>query len=136
MRPDRATRGFLVLLAVAVLVGAIVFCGALGGVLVPLLLSRLSGGGLGALADTAVLPAFVLLSLVVACVSLADANKTRCQLVSSPSEPGLVLRFATSKRSSTTADNALSGGVTLRACAHQLDGDLGRSCSRRAERRS
>ena len=52
-------------MAVAVLVGAIVFCGALGGVLAPLLLSRVSGGGLGALANTSVLPAFALLALVI-----------------------------------------------------------------------
>ena len=51
MRPDRATRGFLTLLAVALLVGALVLCGALGGVLIPLLLSRLSGEGLDALPD-------------------------------------------------------------------------------------
>jgi Zn-dependent protease with chaperone function len=82
MMPDRATRDFLTLVAVAVLVGAIVFCGALGGVLVPLLLSRVSGGGLGALANTSVLPAFMLLSLVVAGVSLAARSLARQLLAS------------------------------------------------------
>jgi Zn-dependent protease with chaperone function len=65
MRTDRATRGFLTLVTIAVLVGAIVLCGALGGVLMPLLLARVSGDGLGALANTSVLPAFALLALVM-----------------------------------------------------------------------
>lgn len=82
MRPDRATRDFLTLATVAVLVGAIVLCGALGGVLVPLLLSRASGGGLGSLANTSTLPAFALLSLVVAGVGLA-ARSLAPQLLAS-----------------------------------------------------
>ncbi|MGA9285464.1 MAG: M56 family metallopeptidase [Solirubrobacteraceae bacterium] len=82
MRPDRATRDFLAFVAVAVLVGAIVFCGALGGVLMPLLVSRVSSGGLGALASTSVLPAFVLLSLVVAGVGLAARSLARQLLAS------------------------------------------------------
>lgn len=82
MRPDRATRSFLTLLAVAILVGAIVVCGALGGVLMPLLLSRVSGGGLGALATTSVLPAFALLILVVAGMGLGTRSLARQMLAS------------------------------------------------------
>jgi beta-lactamase regulating signal transducer with metallopeptidase domain len=82
MRPDRATRDFLALVAMAVLVGAIVFCGASGGVLVPLLLSHVSTGGLGALANTSMLSAFALLSLVVAGVGLAARSLARQLLAS------------------------------------------------------
>ncbi len=82
MRPDRATRGFLTLLAIAVLVGALVVCGAFGGVLMPLLLSRLSGDGLGALAITSMLPAFALLALVMAGVGLGGRSLAS-QLVAS-----------------------------------------------------
>jgi beta-lactamase regulating signal transducer with metallopeptidase domain len=82
MRPDRATRDFLTLLAVAMLVGAIVFCGALGGVLVPLLLSRVSGGGVGAVANTSMLPAFALLALVIAGVGWATWSLARQLLAS------------------------------------------------------
>jgi hypothetical protein len=82
MRPDRATRGFLTLLAVAVLVGALVVCGAFGGVLIPLLLSRFSGDGLGALAITSMLPAFALLALVMAGVGWGGRSLAR-QLVAS-----------------------------------------------------
>ncbi len=70
------------LLAVAMLVGAIVFCGALGGVLVPLLLSRVSGGGVGAVANTSMLPAFALLALVIAGVGLATWSLARQLLAS------------------------------------------------------
>ena len=77
MRPDRATRGFLTLMAVALLVGALVLCGALGGVLIPLLLSRLSDNGLGGLANTSILPGFVLLVLVTADVGLGALTLVR-----------------------------------------------------------
>lgn len=70
------------LLAVAMLVGAIGFCGALGGVLVPLLLSRVSGGGVGAVANTSMLPAFALLALVIAGVGLATWSVARQLLAS------------------------------------------------------
>ncbi len=82
MRPDRATRGFLALVAVALLVGALVFCGALGGVLIPLLLSRLSAEGLDALANTSMLPAFVLFVVVMAGVGLGARSLMRQLLAS------------------------------------------------------
>ncbi len=46
MRLDRANRSFLVFVGVALLFGATVLCGAIGGVLVPLSLARVSHGGL------------------------------------------------------------------------------------------
>lgn len=82
MRPDRATRSFLVLLAVAVPTGALVSCGVLGGVLIPLLLSRLSDDGLGALANTSVLPAFVLIVLALVGAG-AGARSLASQLLAS-----------------------------------------------------
>jgi Zn-dependent protease with chaperone function len=46
MRLDRANRSFLAFVGVALLFGTTVLCGAIGGVLVPLSLARLSHGGL------------------------------------------------------------------------------------------
>jgi Zn-dependent protease with chaperone function len=51
MRLDRANRSFLVFVGVALLFAATVLCGALGGVLVPLSLARISHGGLAGLWD-------------------------------------------------------------------------------------
>ncbi len=82
MRPDRATRGFLTLLAVALLVGALVLCGALGGVLIPLLVSRVSGDGLDALANASMLPLLVLLVLVMMGVGLGARSLMRQLLAS------------------------------------------------------
>lgn len=49
MRLDRANRSFLVFASVALLFAATVLCGALGDVLVPLSLARISHGGLAGL---------------------------------------------------------------------------------------
>lgn len=46
MRLDQANRSFLVFASVALLFAATVLCGALGGVLLPLSLTRISNGGL------------------------------------------------------------------------------------------
>ena len=46
MRLDQANRSFLAFVSVALLFGATVLCGAIGGVLVPLSLARMSHGGL------------------------------------------------------------------------------------------
>jgi Zn-dependent protease with chaperone function len=81
MRADRATRGFLALLTVGLSVGALVFCGALGGVLIPLLLSRLPGG-LDALAKASMLPALVVFVLVMAGVGLGARSLSRQLLAS------------------------------------------------------
>lgn len=45
MRLDSANRSFLAILVVALLLGAFVLCGALGGVLIPLMLARASHDG-------------------------------------------------------------------------------------------
>ncbi len=49
MRLDRANRSFLAFVCVALLFGATVLCGVLGGVLVPVSLARISRGGLAGL---------------------------------------------------------------------------------------
>jgi Zn-dependent protease with chaperone function len=49
MRLDQANRSFLAFVSVALLFGATVLCGVLGGVLVPLSLARISHGGLSGL---------------------------------------------------------------------------------------
>jgi Zn-dependent protease with chaperone function len=49
MRLDRANRSFLAFVSVALLFGATVLCGAIGGVLVPLSVARMSHGGLAGL---------------------------------------------------------------------------------------
>jgi beta-lactamase regulating signal transducer with metallopeptidase domain len=49
MRLDRANRNFLVFAGVALLFGATVLCGVVGGVLVPLSLARMSHGGFAGL---------------------------------------------------------------------------------------
>ncbi len=66
MRLDRANRSFLALVTVALLVGATVLCGALGGVLVPMSLARISQGGLLGLWDdrTSLLAPLTLLVLI------------------------------------------------------------------------
>src|SRR5271165_2581003 len=44
MRLDRANRSFLAFMAIALLLGAFLLCGALGGVLLPLILARIPNG--------------------------------------------------------------------------------------------
>lgn len=115
MRIDRATRNFLTLVAVAMLVGAIVFCGVLGGVLMPLLLYRLSSDGLGALANTSVLPTFALLALVTIGVgsgaqSLARQLLASCRLARYVSARAQTVPDALQ---SATASAGLHGHVML-----------------------
>lgn len=57
MRLDRANRSFLVCVLLALLIGAFVLCGAVGGVLVPLVAVRASRGQFGGLLELA--PALV-----------------------------------------------------------------------------
>jgi Zn-dependent protease with chaperone function len=83
MRLDSANRSFLALMGVAVLVGAYVLCGAVGGVLVPLLLARVSHGGLaGLLSDGVLLPLLPFVVLVAIGLALAGHSLLR-QVVAS-----------------------------------------------------
>ncbi len=67
MRLDQANRSFLAFVTVALLFGATVLCGAIGGVLVPVSLARMSHGGLlGLWNDRAALLAPLTLLVLIA----------------------------------------------------------------------
>jgi Zn-dependent protease with chaperone function len=84
MRLDRANRSFLAFIGVALLFSATVLCGAIGGVLVPLGLARISRGGLlGLWNDRASLLApLVLFALIAACLALGSRALVRQALAS------------------------------------------------------
>jgi hypothetical protein len=82
MTVDRANRRFLSLLAVALVIGAFVLCGALAGVLGPLVLSDLARNGIRALANASMLPALALAVWALAGLGLGARSLVR-QLVSS-----------------------------------------------------
>ncbi len=79
MRLDSANRSFLAFMGLALLCAAPVLCGALGGVLVPLVLARISHGGLtGVLGHGALLlPLLLFLALVVGGLTLAGRSLAR-----------------------------------------------------------
>ena len=84
MRLDRANRSFLAFMGVAVLFGATVLCGAIGGVLVPMSLARISHGGLLELWRDrgSLLAPLVLFALIAACVGLGARALVRQALAS------------------------------------------------------
>jgi Zn-dependent protease with chaperone function len=84
MRLDSANRSFLAFTGVALLLGAYVLCGAVGGVLVPLLLARVSNGGLaGLLGDGgSLLPLLLFVVVVAGGVALATFSLTQQALAS------------------------------------------------------
>jgi Zn-dependent protease with chaperone function len=84
MRLDQANRSFLAFVSVALLFGATVLCGAIGGVLVPLSLARMSHGGLlGLWNDPASLLApLVLLGLISVGVGLGARALVRQAIAS------------------------------------------------------
>jgi Zn-dependent protease with chaperone function len=79
VRLDSANRSFLAFMGLALLFGASVLCGAVGGVLVPLLVTRVSRGGLvGMLGDGALLlPLLLFLVLVAGGLALATRSLAR-----------------------------------------------------------
>jgi Zn-dependent protease with chaperone function len=66
MRLDSANRSFLAMMSLALLLGMYVLCGALGSVLVPLILARISHDGIAGLSDGGgtMLPVFLFIILV------------------------------------------------------------------------
>jgi Zn-dependent protease with chaperone function len=88
MRLDSANRSFLAFMGVALLLGAFVICGAVGGVLLPLVSVRLSHDGLASLlsaggsALAALLPFGVLVAvgLALGCRSLVRQAIASCRL--------------------------------------------------------
>jgi Zn-dependent protease with chaperone function len=84
MRLDSANRSFVALMAFALLFGMYVLCGAVGSVLVPLLVARVSHGGLGGLwhSGGAMLPVTTFIAVVVVGLALG-ARSTARQMVAS-----------------------------------------------------
>jgi Zn-dependent protease with chaperone function len=81
MRLDSANRSFLAFMGVALLLGAYVLCGAVGGVLVPLIVARVShDGAAGLVGDSAASPALLLFVILVA-VSLVLAGRSLARQV-------------------------------------------------------
>ncbi len=82
MRLDRANRSFLAFMGIALPLGALVLCGALGGVLVPLILARVSRGELSGLSGASLLPVFPFLALIAVSLGLGGRSLER-QIVAS-----------------------------------------------------
>src|SRR6202046_1889730 len=84
MRLDSANRSFLTLMGVALLLGMYVLCGAIGSILVPLVMARVSHDGLSGLLHSggSLLPVVLFIALVA--VGLAfGARSTARQIVAS-----------------------------------------------------
>jgi hypothetical protein len=84
MRLDSANRSFVALISLALLLGMYVLCGAVGSVLVPLVLSRISHEGIAALLDSggAMLPVLLFIALVAAGLAFGARSVAR-QIVAS-----------------------------------------------------
>ncbi len=84
MRLDSANRSFLALMSLALLLGMYVLCGAVGSVLVPLVLARISHEGIAGLLDSggSMLPVLFFIVLVVAGLTFGVRSMGR-QIVAS-----------------------------------------------------
>jgi Zn-dependent protease with chaperone function len=84
MRLDSANRNFLSFMGVTLLMGAYVLCGAVGGVLVPLLLMRVSHSGPAKLPGdgASLLPSLLIVVLAAGGLVLATLSLTRQALAS------------------------------------------------------
>ena len=85
MRLDSANRSFLAMMSLALLLGMYVLCGALGSVLVPLIMARISHDGIAGLSDGgggAMLPVFLFIILVAGGLALGIRSIVR-QMVDS-----------------------------------------------------
>jgi Zn-dependent protease with chaperone function len=84
MRLDSANRSFLALMSLALLLGMYVLCGAVGSVLVPLILARISHDGIAGLLDSggSLLPVLLFIVLVAAGLAFGAGSVAR-QIVAS-----------------------------------------------------
>ena len=82
MRLDRANRSFLAFMGIALLLAALVLCGALGGVLVPLILARVSRGELAGLSGTSLLLVLPFVAFIAVGLGLGGRSLAR-QIVAS-----------------------------------------------------
>ena len=76
MRLDSANRSFLAFVVLSLLLGAYVLCGAVGAVLVPLLLARVSHGGLSGLLGNGASSLLLLPFVVLVAGGLALASRS------------------------------------------------------------
>jgi len=84
MRLDSANRSFLALMSFALLLGMYVLCGAVGSVLVPLILARISHDGIAGLLNSGAAMLPVLLFIILIAVGLAfGARSIARQIVAS-----------------------------------------------------
>ena len=95
MRLDSANRSFLAMMTLALLLGMYVLCGAVGSVLVPLILKRVSHDGLTGLLSGSFLP--VLVFVVLVAVGLLLGARSICRQVAASGRltrrvQGLLLR--------------------------------------------
>jgi Zn-dependent protease with chaperone function len=82
VRLDTANRSFLAIVGIALLLGAYALCGAVGDVLLPLLVARVSRDGLHGLLIGSLLPALLCLATVAVGLALAGHSLTRQLLAS------------------------------------------------------
>jgi Zn-dependent protease with chaperone function len=82
MRLDRANRSFLVFMGITLPLGALVLCGALGGVFVPLILARISRGELVGPPGVPLLPALPFVALIAVGLGFGGRSLAR-QMVAS-----------------------------------------------------
>jgi Zn-dependent protease with chaperone function len=84
MSLDSANRSFVALMSLALLLGMYVLCGAVGSVLVPLVLARISHDGIAGLLDSggALLPVLLFIALVAAGLAFGARSVAR-QIIAS-----------------------------------------------------
>jgi hypothetical protein len=92
MRLDSANRSFLALMSLTLLLGMYVLCGAVGSVLVPLVLARVSHAGIAGLVDSggSMLPVLLFIVLVAAGLAFGAWSIAR-QIVASQTAPDVTL---------------------------------------------
>lgn len=94
MRLDSANRSFLALMSFALLLGMYVLCGAVGSVLVPLVMARVSHDGIAGLLDSggSMLPVLLFIVLVAVGLTFGARSITRQTVASSRLSPPPDLR--------------------------------------------
>ncbi len=117
MRLDRANRSFLAIMGVALLLGAFLLCGAVGGVLAPLVVARVSHGGLGGLphGDVSLLPVLTFGALIAVALGLGVRSLTQ-QVVAShrlARRVGALAVMAPAKLTGAVMQSRLDGRVVL-----------------------
>ena len=111
MRLDSANRSFLSFLGLALLLGATVLCGAVGGVLLPLMLARASYRGLVDLSGPSLPPVLLFAALVTAGLTRGAGSFARQAVTSRGLERRVRALAATSPAElSRMADRAGLGG--------------------------